>query len=76
MKAIMIIIALVAVMVLLGWISFSMIGDRPTVTANPDIISEDVHSAAETTEEVARKAADEVRRTDVDVDVDRKPEAP
>lgn len=73
MKAVLIIVVIVAAMVLLGWISFSMVGDRPTVSANPDLIQEDVRSAGEVTQEAARKAAEEVKRTDIDIDVDREP---
>ncbi|MGC1276109.1 MAG: hypothetical protein WBC44_20590 [Planctomycetaceae bacterium] len=73
MKALLIIIVIVAAMVLLGWITFSWVGDRPSVTANPDVIQEDVESAGDVTQEAARKAADQVRRTDVDIDVDREP---
>ena len=73
MKAVLVVVVLVGAMLLLGWITFSMNGQRPTVSANPDVIGHDVEAATEATKDVTRKAVDEVRRTDVDIDVDRRP---
>lgn len=77
MKAFLIILAAVAAMALLGWITFSS-GDRPSVAVESDVVRRDVRAAAEATERVARKAAaegeelaEDVRRTDIDVDVRR-----
>ena len=76
MKAIVIAVVVLAAMVLLGWITFTNVGNRPSVTVQTDVIREDTQSAAEATERAARKAAaegeeliGEVRRTEVDVDV-------
>ena len=76
MKAVLIIVVVVAAMLLLGWLTVSWVGDRPSVTANPDVIQQDVESSVEATQDAARSVADEVKRTDIDVDVDRKPDAP
>lgn len=82
MKAVLVIVAVVAAAVLLGWVTFSSLGDRPSVTVETDVVRRDVGRAAEATERGARKAAaegerliDEAKRTDVDVDVRRKPAA-
>lgn len=80
MKAIIIVVVVIAVMVLLGWLTISRTGDDPSVSLNTDRIQVDAEQAAEATEEVGKKAAreseklaDEVKRTDVDVDVRKEP---
>ena len=80
MKAVAIILIAVAAMALLGWITFSSSGDRPSVSVETEVIRRDVGKAAEATERAAEEAAaggekliDEARRTDVDVDVRREP---
>ncbi|HEX6984091.1 MAG TPA: hypothetical protein VF170_01885 [Planctomycetaceae bacterium] len=80
MKAILIAVAAVAVMALLGWVTVSAVGDRPSVTVQTDVIRDDARSAAEATERAVKKAAaegeelvEEARRTEVDVDVRREP---
>lgn len=82
MKAVLIVLAVVATAALLGWVTFSSSGDRPSVTVETEVVRRDVGRAAEATERGVRKAAaegerliDEVKRTDVDVDVRRKPAA-
>jgi hypothetical protein len=80
MRAILIVVAVVAVMVLLGWITFSTVGSRTAVTFETDVIKEDAETAVEATREAASRVAeqgerlvDEARRTEVDVDVRRRP---
>jgi len=82
MKVVLLVLAAVAAMALLGWITFSNSGDRPSVTVQTDVIRRDTHDATEATKRAARKAAaegekliDEARRTDIDVDVRREPTA-
>lgn len=77
MKVFLIILVAVLAAALLGWITFSG-GDRPTVTVQKDVIHRDLDSARQATERAAQKAAvegrelaNEVRRTDVDVDIRR-----
>lgn len=81
MRAVLILAAVVLLMVLLGWITFSREGDRPAVTINTDTVQQDTERAVEASREAAAKAAegaerlaDEVQRTDVDVDVRRESE--
>ncbi|MBA3313139.1 MAG: hypothetical protein M3552_14910 [Planctomycetota bacterium] len=83
MKALLIAVVVVALMVLFGWLTFTSVGGKPSVTLNTEHVREDTGEAAEAAKGIADKTAkksreivDEVRRTDVnvDVDVDRKPE--
>ena len=80
MKALLIGVVVLVAMVLLGWITFANLGDRPSVSVETEVIRDDVRTAAEATERVAEKAAaegrelvGEVRETDIDVDVRREP---
>lgn len=77
MKAFLVILVAMLAAALLGWITFSG-GDRPSVTVQRDVIHRDLGSARQATVRAAHKAAvegrelaNEVRRTDVDVDVRR-----
>jgi len=80
MKAVFVIVLLVALAALLGWVTFTRDGGRPSATVNTDVIRQDARKAAEATERAADKAADggkrlidEAKRTDVDVDVHHEP---
>jgi hypothetical protein len=80
MKAVLIALVVIVAMALLGWITFTNVGNRPSVTVQTDVIREDTRSAAEATERAARKVAaegeelvGEVRKTDVDIDIKREP---
>jgi hypothetical protein len=84
MKALLIAVVVVSLLVLFGWLTFTSVGGKPSVTLNTEQVREDTAEAAEATKAAAdktakksREIADEVRRTDVnvDVDVDRKSEA-
>jgi len=81
MKALAIILVLVVLMVFFGWLTFTSIGGNPTVSLNTEQVRQDTEQAADATRRAAdtaagktREAVDELRRTDVnvDVDVDRK----
>ena len=80
MRAALVIVAVVAVVVLLGWVTFSSRDGRPSATVETEVIREDSRSAAEATERAAESAAEkgehligEIRRTDVDIEVRREP---
>jgi hypothetical protein len=80
MRAIVVIILLVAVAALLGWVTFSRENGRPSATVQTDVVRRDVHKAAEATQRAADKAAakgerliDKARRTDIDVNVRHEP---
>lgn len=81
MKAVAIVLVVVLLMVFFGWLTFRSDGGNPSVSLNTDQVREDAGEAAEVTREAAgtaavktREAVDELRRTDVNVDVnvDRK----
>lgn len=76
MKAVLIIVVVVVAMALLGWLTFSWVNDRPSVTANPDVMQQDFETTVEAGQEAARELSDEVQRTDVDINVDRQSESP
>ena len=82
MKAILILIVVVVLMVLAGWLTYTTVNGDPQVTINTEAVQKDVDQAAEAGREAADAAAekagrlaDEVRRTDVDVDI-RRDESP
>ena len=67
--------------VLMGWLVISRTGDNPSVSLNTDQIRVDTEKAADVTEELGEKASregeklvDEVKRTEIDVDVHREAE--
>jgi len=81
MKAIVIAIIVIAAMVLLGWLTISRTGTDPTVSLNTEQIRDDTDKAVQATKEVGDKASregekivDEIKKTDIDVDVRRKDE--
>ena len=81
MKGLLFVVAVVVLLILLGWITFGRSGDgNPTVHVETETIRDDTSKAAEKLGEGARKAAagaekvaDEVGRTKVDVDVRQEP---
>jgi len=79
MKAIVIAIIVIAAMVLLGWLTISRTGTDPTVSLNTEQIRDDTDKAVQATKEAGEKASregekivDEIKKTDIDVDVRRK----
>jgi hypothetical protein len=77
MKAILIAVVVLALMVFFGWLTFTSVGDKPSVSLNTDQVRQDTAHAAQATKKAAdtverksKEAVDELRRTDVDVDVD------
>jgi hypothetical protein len=76
MRALLIAIVIIVLMVFFGWLTFSSMGGKPTVSLNTEQVREDTAEAADATKRTADKAAvktreavDELRHTDVDVDV-------
>lgn len=83
MKAIVIAVIVIAAMVLVGWLTIWRTGEDPTVSLNTDQIRADTEQAAEVAKEAGEKASregkkvvDEIRKTEIDIDVrrDEKPE--
>lgn len=81
MKALAIIMVIVVLMVFFGWLTFRSDGGNASVSLNTEQVRQDAGEAADATKRAAdtaagktREAVDEIRRTDVnvDVDVDRK----
>jgi len=81
-KTLVVIVVLVLAAVGLGWVTFHRNGDHATIDVNADVIKHDAGRAGEALEDGGRKAADagrraveEAKRTDIDVDVHRRPAA-
>lgn len=80
MKVFVVILVLVLAAVGLGWVTYHRTGDTASIDVNTDVIRKDLGRAEEAAEEGGRKAAEagrraveQVKRTDVDVDVRRRP---
>ena len=78
MKAFAIILVIVVLMVFFGWLTFTSTGGNAAVSLNTDQVRQDTSQAAEATKRAAdtaavktREAIDELRHTEVDVDVRR-----
>lgn len=76
MKALAIILVILVLMVFFGWLTFSSTGSNPTVSLDTQQVREDTGQAAETTKRAAdaaavktKEAVEELRRTEVDIDV-------
>jgi hypothetical protein len=77
MKALAIILVIVVLMVFFGWLTFRSDGGNPSVSLNTEQVRQDTGEVADATKKAAdsaavktREAVDEIRRTDVNVDVD------
>lgn len=78
MKVIIAIVVVIAVVLLLGWVTISRNGDDPDISVNTETIEEDTNTAVETTKKAATEAVeqgknlvDEAQQTDIDVDIKR-----
>lgn len=78
MKVVIGIVVVIAVVLLLGWVTISRNGNDADISVNTETIEEDTKAAVETTKDAAaeiteqgKKLVDEAQKTDVDVDIQR-----
>lgn len=78
MKVVIAVIVVIAVVLLLGWVTISRQGEDPDISVNTETIEQDTKAAVETTQDAAaevvtqgKNLVDEAKKTDIDVDINR-----